>query len=124
MTALSPLAQRSYRGLVASDALVEYFHQATPLDELALLNIGSRPARRKAGSGLEGLRAIPWVFAWTQSRVTLPGWFGLGAALEAWAGEDEARWQTLSTMYREWSFFRTLVDNCQVSLRKALCVDP
>jgi phosphoenolpyruvate carboxylase len=119
MTALAPLARRSYRGLVGSDALVEYFHQATPLDELALLNIGSRPARRKAGSGLEGLRAIPWVFAWTQSRVTLPGWFGLGAAVEDWAGEDAGRWETLSTMYREWAFFRTLVDNCQVSLRKA-----
>ena len=119
MNGLSPLAQRSYRGLVGSDVLVEYFHQATPLDELALLNIGSRPTRRKAGSGLEGLRAIPWVFAWTQSRVTLPGWFGLGAAVEAWAGEDAGRWETLATMYREWAFFRTLVDNCQVSLRKA-----
>ena len=119
MSALSPLAQRSYRDLVGADELVEYFHQATPLDELALLNIGSRPTHRKAGSGLEGLRAIPWVFAWTQSRVTLPGWFGLGAAVEAWAGEDSERWETLSAMYREWAFFRTLVDNCQVSLRKA-----
>jgi phosphoenolpyruvate carboxylase len=119
MDALSPLAQRSYRALVESPDLVEYFHRATPLDELARLNIGSRPSRRKATSGLEGLRAIPWVFAWTQSRVTLPGWFGLGAAVEAWAGEDSERWDTLATMYREWAFFRTLVDNSQVSLRKA-----
>jgi phosphoenolpyruvate carboxylase len=119
MTALSPLAQRAYRGLVESRELGDYFHQATPLDELARLNIGSRPTRRKAGSGLEGLRAIPWVFAWTQSRVTLPGWFGLGAAIEGWAGDDEGRWETLATMYREWAFFRTLVDNSQVSLRKA-----
>jgi phosphoenolpyruvate carboxylase len=119
MTALSPLARRSYLDLVDTDELVSYFHQATPLDELARLNIGSRPARRKAGSGLEGLRAIPWVFAWTQSRVTLPGWFGLGSAIEGWAGDDPGRWETLSVMYREWAFFRNLVDNSQVSLRKA-----
>jgi phosphoenolpyruvate carboxylase len=119
MTALSPLAQRSYRRLVESRELALYFHQATPLDELARLNIGSRPTRRKASSGLEGLRAIPWVFAWTQSRVTLPGWFGLGAAVEDWAGDDPGRWETLATMYREWAFFRTLVNNSQVSLRKA-----
>jgi phosphoenolpyruvate carboxylase len=119
MSALSPLARRSYLDLVETEALVEYFHQATPLTELARLNIGSRPARRKAGSGLEGLRAIPWVFAWTQSRVTLPGWFGLGTALETWAGDDAGRWETLSAMYREWAFFRNLVDNSQVSLRKA-----
>jgi phosphoenolpyruvate carboxylase len=119
LNALSPVAQRCYRGLVESRELVEYFHQATPLDELARLNIGSRPTRRKASSGLEGLRAIPWVFAWTQSRVTLPGWFGLGTAIEGWAGEDPGRWETLATMYREWAFFRTLVNNSQVSLRKA-----
>jgi phosphoenolpyruvate carboxylase len=119
MTALSPVARRSYLALVDTPELVSYFHQATPLDELARLNIGSRPSRRKAGSGLEGLRAIPWVFAWTQSRVTLPGWFGLGSAIEAWAGDDPGRWATLSTMYREWAFFSNLVDNSQVSLRKA-----
>jgi phosphoenolpyruvate carboxylase len=119
MTQLSPLARRSYLDLIDTQELVEYFHQATPLDELARLNIGSRPARRQAGSGLDGLRAIPWVFAWTQSRVTLPGWFGLGTSIESWAGEDATRWETLSTMYREWAFFRTLVDNSQVSLRKA-----
>lgn len=119
LLALSPVAQRAYRGLVESQHLIDYFHQATPLDELAQLNIGSRPSRRKAGSGLEGLRAIPWVFAWTQSRVTLPGWFGLGTAIEGWAGDDTERWETLGAMYRDWAFFRTLVDNSQVSLRKA-----
>lgn len=67
---------------------------------------------------LQSLRAIPWVFAWTQSRVTLPGWYGFGEALARVAGDDEARWETLAQMYREWPFFRTLVDNCQVSLRK------
>lgn len=67
---------------------------------------------------LQSLRAIPWVFAWTQSRVTLPGWYGFGEALVRVAGEDDARWEVLGQMYREWPFFRTLVDNCQVSLRK------
>jgi phosphoenolpyruvate carboxylase len=119
MKELSPIAERSYRDLVSSPALVQYFRQATPLDELGRLNIGSRPPRREPGTGLEGLRAIPWVFAWTQSRVTLPGWYGLGRAIETWAGDDAARWQTLAAMYREWPFFRTLVNNSQVSLRKA-----
>jgi phosphoenolpyruvate carboxylase len=119
MSALSPEARRSYLDLVETPDLVEYFHQATPLEELGRLNIGSRPARRKAGKGLDGLRAIPWVFAWTQSRVTLPGWFGLGSAMEDWAGDDTARWETLAAMYRDWAFFGNLVDNSQVSLRKA-----
>jgi phosphoenolpyruvate carboxylase len=119
MKGLSPVAERSYRELVSSPELVEYFHHATPLDELGRLNIGSRPPRRQPGTGLGGLRAIPWVFAWTQSRVTLPGWFGLGRAIEAWAQDDAARWETLAAMYRDWAFFRTLVNNSQVSLRKA-----
>ena len=119
MNALSPLAERAYRELVGSSSLVEYFRQATPLEELGQLNIGSRPARREPGSSLEGLRAIPWVFAWSQSRVTLPGWYGLGHSVESWAGDDPARWDTLATMYRDWAFFRTLVNNSQVSLRKA-----
>ena len=119
MRALAPIAQEAYRELVGSDSLVEYFRQATPLDELERLNIGSRPARRQPGSGIEGLRAIPWVFAWTQSRVTLPGWYGLGRALHDWAGEDAERWATLVAMYRDWAFFRTLVNNSEVALRKA-----
>jgi len=119
MQALAPLAERAYGELVGSQVLVDYFRQATPVDELGGLNIGSRPARREPGSDLEGLRAIPWVFAWTQSRVTLPGWYGLGRAVVGWAGDDADRWQTLATMYRDWAFFRTLVDNSQVSLCKA-----
>ena len=92
LAALSPVAERAYRGLVhETPALVRYLHASTPLDEIGRLNIGSRPSRR-GGGGLADLRAIPWVFAWTQSRVTLPGWYGLGSALESWAGEDEERW--------------------------------
>jgi len=116
---LSPLAERAYRGLVhETPALVPYLQAATPLEEIGRLNIGSRPAWRGDG-GFADLRAIPWVFAWTQSRVTLPGWYGLGSALFAWAGEREERWALLATMYREWAFFKTLVDNAQLALRGA-----
>ncbi|HEX6737234.1 MAG TPA: phosphoenolpyruvate carboxylase [Vicinamibacteria bacterium] len=116
---LAPLAERSYRELVGAPATLRYFRQATPLDAISQLNIGSRPARRGGGDSIEGLRAIPWVFAWTQSRVTLPGWYGLGAAFGTWAGDDPARWDLLATMYREWPFFSTLIDNSQMSMRKA-----
>jgi phosphoenolpyruvate carboxylase len=120
MDDLSPLAQRAYRELVhETEALPRYLRAATPLDEIERLNIGSRPARRGPATGLADLRAIPWVFAWTQSRVTLPGWYGLGSALSGWAGEDEARWALLAAMYREWAFFKTLVDNAQLALRTA-----
>jgi phosphoenolpyruvate carboxylase len=113
------------------DALHELdFHQPTP-DEVAvaredlreeivsLLTIGSRPARRRATNRINDLRAIPWVFAWTQSRAELPGWYVLGTALKAWAGEQEPRWALLRTMYREWPFFKAVIDNAQVSMGKA-----
>ena len=120
MDSLSPVAERAYRGLVhETEGLSRYLHAATPLDEIGRLNIGSRPARRGAAAGVADLRAIPWVFAWTQSRVTLPGWYGLGSALTGWAGEDALRWALLGTMYREWAFFKTLVDNAQLALRSA-----
>jgi phosphoenolpyruvate carboxylase len=115
---LAALAHAAYRQLVESPGLIDYFHSATPIDEIPNLNIGSRPSRRGASQGLDDLRAIPWVFAWTQSRVTLPGWYGLGAALHAWAGVDAARWARLAEMYRDWPFFRTVVDNAQMSMRK------
>ena len=85
---LASLAEQVYRQLVHDrPALVAYFHAATPIAEISQLNIGSRPARRKAGQQIRDLRAIPWVFAWTQTRVNLPGWFGLGTAINAWAGD-------------------------------------
>jgi phosphoenolpyruvate carboxylase len=117
---LSPLAERAYRGLVyETPALARYLRTATPLDQIERLNIGSRPSRRGGTGEVTELRAIPWVFAWTQSRVTLPGWFGFGSAVEAWAGADPARFEVLATMYRDWPFFRTMIDNSQVSMRKA-----
>ncbi len=120
MDALSPAAEQAYRSLVhGSPALLRYFRATTPIDEIGFLNLGSRPAWRRAEGRLEDLRAIPWVFAWTQCRVVLPAWFGLGKALAIWAAEDRARWDHLAAAYRDWPFFRTLVDNAQLSLRKA-----
>jgi phosphoenolpyruvate carboxylase len=119
MQDLAPLAARAYREFVYENpALMRYFRAATPLEAIGRLNLGSRPAYRGGDPSLQALRAIPWVFAWTQSRVTLPAWYGFGTALEAWAAEDDARWDTLRAMYREWPFFTTMVDNSQVSLRK------
>ncbi len=120
--ALAELSTRSwevYRALVGDPLTLRYFREATPIDAIGQLNIGSRPARRSGGEGIEDLRAIPWVFAWTQSRVTLPGWYGVGTAISGWAAEDTSRWELLQEMYRVWLFFRTVVDNAQMSMRKA-----
>jgi phosphoenolpyruvate carboxylase len=110
----------AYRALVEDTDFLPYFHGATPIDELSNLKIGSRPARRKQSDRLEDLRAIPWVFAWMQSRYTLPGWYGLGTAVEAYLKPDrERRLALLQEMYREWPFWRTTLDNAQMVLAKA-----
>ena len=120
MHALSDRAERAYRKLVyESPVLFTYFNAATPINEIGRLNIGSRPTRRRETEGINDLRAIPWVFAWTQCRADLPGWYGIGAALHDWAGEDASRWTLLRAMYREWPFFANLIDNAQVSMRRA-----
>jgi phosphoenolpyruvate carboxylase len=113
---LGLLAERSrgvYRALVDDPRFVEFFRAFTPVDELALLNIGSRPARRPKAEGyLASLRAIPWVFAWTQNRCLIPAWYGCGSAFaEADVGE-------LRTLYRDRPFFRTLVQNLEMTLAK------
>jgi phosphoenolpyruvate carboxylase len=121
MEALSPRAFEVYRRLVYDDPdFVRYFHQATPIDAITGLRIGSRPARRDESDRIEDLRAIPWVFSWTQSRHGLPGWYGLGGAyaaqVQAKGEEARRRW---AQMYREWPFFRSLIDNAQLSMGKA-----
>lgn len=120
MEALGEHSFNAYRDLVNHPDFLTYFHEATPIDQITQLNIGSRPSKRRQTEGIEDLRAIPWVFAWTQSRVNLPGWYGLGTAIETWMndGDGRDRLGELSEMYLRWPFFRTIIDNAQMSLRK------
>jgi phosphoenolpyruvate carboxylase len=111
----------AYRSLVyGTEGFVEYFRATTPIGEIAELNIGSRPASRKASQAIEDLRAIPWVFSWAQCRVMLPGWYGFGAAVTAF-GERRgiAGGELLARMWREWPFFRAMLSNLDMLLAKA-----
>src|SRR5581483_638286 len=111
---LAGRSRAAYRSLVDDAGFAAFFREFTPVEELALLNIGSRPARRPdAGDLLASLRAIPWVFAWTQNRCLLPAWFGCGTAF---AGADLAQ---LRLLYRDWGFFRSLVQNLEMALAKS-----
>ena len=119
MDALSAHAFRAYRRLVyETPGFVDYFRMTTPIAEIADLNIGSRPAARKAGWRIEDLRAIPWVFSWAQCRVLLPGWYGFASAIEAWLTEHPQGMDTLRQMYRDWPFFRSVVSNMDMVLAK------
>jgi phosphoenolpyruvate carboxylase len=121
MDEVSRRAERKYRSLVADEDFLRYFHEATPIDQISHLNIGSRPAKRKQTTGVSDLRAIPWVFAWTQSRVNLTGWYGLGTGIASWIreGDTAGRLAALKEMYHAWPFFRTVIDRAQFSLRRA-----
>ena len=115
---LAETGRRVYRALVWEEPrFPELFAAGTPIDEIAALPIGSRPAKRAAG-GLEALRAIPWVFAWTQNRAILPGWYGVGSAL-ADMGERPGGEALLAEMAREWPFFRAVLDNVEMVLAKS-----
>ncbi len=108
----------SYRAVVRKEPrFVEYFRKATPEVELGSLNIGSWPARRRAGGGIETLRAIPWIFAWTQNRLCLPSWLGTGAAVAH--AIEQGHEQELRTMYANWPFFRSTIDLIEMVLGKA-----
>ncbi|MGI9049926.1 MAG: phosphoenolpyruvate carboxylase [Rubrobacteraceae bacterium] len=116
---ISTTAQETYRSLVYKDEdFLQFFSEASPIQELSLLNIGSRPARRTQKPDVESLRAIPWIFAWTQSRFLLPSWYGAGTALTREI-EEQGGLDTLRSMYREWPFFRTLLDFLQMTLAKS-----
>jgi phosphoenolpyruvate carboxylase len=120
---LSRASMAAYRHLVYdTDGFTDYFFAATPIREIAELNIGSRPASRKASRAIEDLRAIPWGFSWGQCRVALPGWCGFGSAVDAFLGEGEgraARLDLLQRMHRQWPFFRTLLSNLDMVLAKS-----
>ncbi len=136
MEQLAKSGEHAYRQLTdRTEGFMDYFYEATPVDELALLNIGSRPSHRdRKDRSKHSVRAIPWVFGWAQARHTLPAWYGLGEALERWIGDQPARLGQLRQLYLDWPFFNTLIENSQMALAKAemgtahqyagLCHDP
>jgi phosphoenolpyruvate carboxylase len=117
---ISQVSMAAYRALVyETPGFVDYFFSATPIAEIAELNIGSRPASRRATRRIEDLRAIPWSFSWGQARVSLPGWFGFGSGVENFLGDArEQRMTLLQDMYRDWPFFRALLSNMDMVLAK------
>jgi len=128
--------EKTYRQLTEqSPGFLDYFYEACPVSEIGMMNIGSRPSHRKKGDrSKNSVRAIGWVFAWAQSRQTLPGWYGIGSALESWCVDRPERLAELQQMYQRWPFFRALLSNTEMALSKAdmgiareyaaLCLDP
>ncbi|WP_293771171.1 phosphoenolpyruvate carboxylase [uncultured Corynebacterium sp.] len=123
MRALSDLSGQKYDELIKDPGFIDYFTQSTPLHEIGDLNLGSRPAARKQTTAISDLRAIPWVLSWSQSRTNVPGWFGVGSAVSAWAsaesGAEESRWAELQDLYKTWLFFRSVFSNMAQVMAKA-----
>lgn len=119
MDELSLRAFNAYRGLVyETPGFTTYFRQSTVVSEIASLNIGSRPASRKASERIEDLRAIPWVFSWAQCRLMLPGWYGFGSAVDGWLNDHPEGLSTLRRMLKSWPFFQSLLSNMDMVLAK------
>ncbi len=120
MDILSEAGRVAYRKLVyETSSFLEYWNQATPIHELALMPISSRPAKRAQKGGFDSIRAIPWVFSWMQSRAIIPSWYGVGAALAAYCEANPQGINALREMYREWPFFNALIENVQLDVAKA-----
>ena len=119
MDQLSRRSYEVYRDLVDQPGFIEFFGSATPIDEIESLNIGSRPARRRGERTLADLRAIPWVFSWTQNRCMIPAWYGLGTAMVEVLDSRPGDWKTVYEMFRQWPFFQATIDNASLALAKA-----
>jgi len=130
MREIMAYGEDSYRQLTDhSDGFLDYFYEATPVSEIALMNIGSRPSHRKKGDrSKSSVRAIGWVFGWAQARQTLPAWYGIGTALQQWIGDDDSdsdsdnsgtRLEKLREMYQNWPYFKALLSNTEMALYKA-----
>jgi phosphoenolpyruvate carboxylase len=117
MERMADAARDEYRDLLETEGFVEYFEQATPITVIEDLNLGSRPASRSGERSVEDLRAIPWVFSWTQSRCILPGWYALATGIDAYL-DDGGDVETLQEMYDSWPFFRSTLDNAALSLAR------
>ncbi|MDH5518242.1 MAG: phosphoenolpyruvate carboxylase [Gammaproteobacteria bacterium] len=136
MQQLTAQGEHAYRDFTDTDnGFLDYFYEATPVYEIAMLNIGSRPShRKKADRSKSSVRAIAWVFGWAQSRQTMPAWFGIGSALESYILKDSSHIDKLQDMYDNWPYFRSLISNTQMALTKSdmiiaeqyaqLCVNP
>ncbi len=116
---ISQVSFELYKELIDDHDFLTYFYQATPIEELEHLKIGSRPTYRKGKSGVEDMRAIPWVFSWNQTRHIIPGWYPFGSGLMAFIGNDAARERLVQEMYVRWPFFNNLVDNIQMVIAKS-----
>jgi phosphoenolpyruvate carboxylase len=118
MVRMAERSEEAYRDLVQrDDDFAAFFSAVTPIDEISRLRLGSRPPKRSQEGGIESLRAIPWVFSWTQSRIVLPAWYGLGTALED--AREHAGLEVLREMERSWPFFSGLLANAEMALAKA-----
>ena len=121
MQQLADFSEQYYRQLTDNtDRFFEYFYETTPVSEIGLMNIGSRPAHRRKGDlSKSSVRAIPWVFGWSMSRTTMPAWYGVGYAIEKWSDAKPARMKQLRAMNRHWPFFAAMISNLQMSLYKS-----
>ncbi|MDE2856230.1 MAG: phosphoenolpyruvate carboxylase [Chloroflexota bacterium] len=120
MAELSRMSSGAYRDFVyESDGFIEYWQQATPINELGMMQISSRPAKRTKKGGFAAMRAIPWIFSWMQSRAIVPSWYGIGSAFQSYCENYSDGLDRLREMYQKWAFFNAIIDNAQLDVAKA-----